>query len=100
METLAQKNIIIPPTRNPNMNNILIPSIGTFGANSSPSAGTSNMTIHPTITQGYVTKAELQRLLEQKNKSLNFFEFDLKLSYLVNIATKPYPRDYISPKFK
>ena len=97
---LGTKKIIIPPTGNPNMNNTSIPSIGTFGANSTTSAGTSNMTIHPIITQGYLTKKEFQRLLEQKNKSLNFFEFDLKLPYLTNITARPYPKNYTNPKFK
>ncbi|MBA0687212.1 hypothetical protein Goari_014765 [Gossypium aridum] len=50
-------------------------------------------------SQGYVTKGKLQRLLVEKNKSLRFFEFDLKLPYLVRVVAKPYPKDYTSPKF-
>ncbi|MBA0590934.1 hypothetical protein Gorai_019623 [Gossypium raimondii] len=49
--------------------------------------------------QGYVTKEKLLRLLVEKNKSLRFSEFDLKLPYLVRVAAKPYPKDYTSPKF-
>ncbi|MBA0662038.1 hypothetical protein Goklo_006239, partial [Gossypium klotzschianum] len=49
---------------------------------------------------GYVTKEELQRLLEEKNKSLRFSEFDLKLSYPIKVIAKPYPNDNTNPKFK
>ncbi|MBA0636642.1 hypothetical protein Godav_005177 [Gossypium davidsonii] len=48
---------------------------------------------------GYVTKEKLLRLLVEKNKSLRFSEFDLKLPYLVRVVVKPYPKDYTSPKF-
>ena len=39
-------------------------------------------------------------MLDQKNKSFSFFEFDLKLPYPARVAAKPYPKDYTSPKFK
>ncbi|MBA0742353.1 hypothetical protein Gogos_015421 [Gossypium gossypioides] len=51
-------------------------------------------------SQGYVTKEKLQRLLVEKNKSLRFSEFDLKLPYLVRVVAKPYPKDYTSPIMK
>ncbi|EOX93789.1 H0502G05.11 protein, putative [Theobroma cacao] len=34
------------------------------------------------------------------NKSLNFLEFNLKLSYPTKVPTKSYPKDYTTPKFK
>ena len=49
-----------------------------------------------TIVQCFVTKKELQKLLEQKSKSLSFSKFDLKLPYLTSMATKSYPKDYTS----
>ncbi|XVF04715.1 hypothetical protein REPUB_Repub05bG0109100 [Reevesia pubescens] len=55
--------------------------------------------LHPNTTQGYVAKKELQKLLKQKKTSLNFSEFDLRLPYPANVVGKPYPKDYISPKF-
>ncbi|EOY00436.1 H0502G05.11 protein [Theobroma cacao] len=61
---------------------------------------TSTAVIPPIPTQGFVTLEELQKLLDQKNKSLNFSEFDLKLPYPASVAAKPYPKDYTSPKFK
>ena len=48
----------------------------------------------------YVTKEELERLLQEKNRTSNFSEFDLKLPYPAKVAAKPYPKDYASPKFK
>ena len=39
-------------------------------------------------------------LNKKKNKNLKFSKFDLKLPYPASIAAKPYPKDYISPKFK
>ncbi|MBA0656765.1 hypothetical protein Goklo_009098 [Gossypium klotzschianum] len=63
--------------------------------------GTSFLVAQPTKTQGFVTKEELQRLLEEKkNESLSFSKYDFKLSYLTRVVAKPYPKDYISPKFK
>ena len=56
---VGTNNIVIPPIGNPTTNNTPIPSIGTLGVNNTPGAGTSNMTIQPTATQGYVTKEEL-----------------------------------------
>ncbi|MBA0672365.1 hypothetical protein Goklo_024162 [Gossypium klotzschianum] len=53
----------------------------------------------PQVKYGYVTKEKLLRLLVEKNKSLRFSEFDLKLPYLVRVVVKPYPKDYTSPKF-
>ncbi|KAH1106667.1 hypothetical protein J1N35_010435 [Gossypium stocksii] len=50
--------------------------------------------------QMYVKKDDLQRLLEEKNKSLSFFEFDLKLPYPAKVVAKSYPKDCTSPKFK
>ncbi|EOY03862.1 H0502G05.11 protein [Theobroma cacao] len=53
-----------------------------------------------TFAKSFVTKKELANLLDQKNKSLNFSEFNLKLPYSASIIPKPYPKDYTSPKFK
>ena len=52
-------NTVISSTGNPTTNNTPIPSIGTLGVNNTPGTGSSNMTIQPTATQGYVTKEEL-----------------------------------------
>ncbi|OMO94501.1 Ribosomal protein L46 [Corchorus capsularis] len=57
-------------------------------------------TVTSAIESSYVTKEQLQRVLEQKNKTLSFSEFDLKLPYAASIAAKHYPKDYTSPKFK
>ncbi|OMO61386.1 Ubiquitin-conjugating enzyme, E2 [Corchorus capsularis] len=64
--------------------------------NQTPTKNTVTSATEPT----YVTKEQLQRVLEQKNKTLSFSEFDLKLSYAASIAAKHYPKDYTSPKFK
>ncbi|EOY09032.1 H0502G05.11 protein, putative [Theobroma cacao] len=58
------------------------------------------MIAYSTSIQSLVTKKELEKMLDQKNKSLNFLEFDLKLLYLVEVATKPYLKDYANSKFK
>lgn len=57
------------------------------------------MIISETTYQGYVTKKEAQRLHEEKNKSLSFSKFDLNLQYLARVASKPYLKEYTSPKF-
>ncbi|MBA0803777.1 hypothetical protein Gohar_013948 [Gossypium harknessii] len=47
----------------------------------------NNKQMMKTISKlGYVIKEELQRLLEEKNKSLSFYEFDLKLPYPTRAA--------------
>ncbi|OMO94091.1 reverse transcriptase [Corchorus capsularis] len=46
----------------------------------------------------YVTKEELEKIFQKKNVASS--EFDLKLPYSKRVATKPYPKDYVSPKFK
>ncbi|EOY18919.1 H0502G05.11 protein [Theobroma cacao] len=66
-----------------------------------PSIVGNSITVTPsTSAQSFVIEKELKKLLDQKNKSLNFSKFDLKLPYPAKVATKPYPKDYISPKFK
>ena len=56
---VGTNNTVIPPTENLTTTNTPVLSIGTLGVNNTPGAGTSNMTIQPTATQGYVTKEEL-----------------------------------------
>ena len=56
---VGTNNTIILPTGNPTTTNTPILSIGALGVNNIPGASTSNMTIQPTATQGYVTKEEL-----------------------------------------
>ncbi|EOY21293.1 H0502G05.11 protein [Theobroma cacao] len=59
------------------------------------------ITVTPsTNTQSLVTKEELEKLLDQKNESLNFSEFDLKLPYFAKVIAKSYPKDYNNLKFK
>ncbi|XWS48417.1 hypothetical protein CRYUN_Cryun13aG0074700 [Craigia yunnanensis] len=58
------------------------------------------MIISPTIAQGFVTKKEFQKLLEEKNKILSFSNFYLKLPYPGSVVAKPYHKGYASPKFK
>ncbi|EOY13994.1 H0502G05.11 protein, putative [Theobroma cacao] len=53
-----------------------------------------------TSAQSFVTKEKLENLLDQKNKSLNFSKFNLKLPYPAKATAKLYPKDYTSLKFK
>ncbi|EOY09203.1 H0502G05.11 protein [Theobroma cacao] len=53
-----------------------------------------------TTTQGLVTKEELNKLFDHKNKSLNFLEFNLKLPYPANVTIESYLNNYTSLKFK
>ncbi|OMO98613.1 reverse transcriptase [Corchorus capsularis] len=46
----------------------------------------------------YVTKEQLEKIFQKKNVASS--EFDLKLPYSKRVAMKPYPKDYVSPKFK
>ncbi|EOX93932.1 H0502G05.11 protein [Theobroma cacao] len=62
--------------------------------------GNPIMVTPATSAQSFVTKEELEKLLDQKNKSLNFSKFDLKLPYSAKVAAKPYLTDCTSPKFK
>ncbi|PPS07012.1 hypothetical protein GOBAR_AA13631 [Gossypium barbadense] len=62
--------------------------------------GTSTVIVSEATSLSYVTKEEVQRIHEEKNKSLSFSKFDLKLPYLARVASKRYPNDYTSPKFK
>ncbi|KAH1046738.1 hypothetical protein J1N35_037522, partial [Gossypium stocksii] len=45
-------------------------------------ASTSTVMVSKATFLGYVTKEEVQRIHEEKNKSLSFSKFDLKLPYL------------------
>ncbi|MBA0773108.1 hypothetical protein Gotri_008408 [Gossypium trilobum] len=69
--------------------------------------GTSFLVAQPIETQGFVTKEELQRLLEEKkNESLSFSEYDFKLSYLTRkffsiqekVSLVDLGREYQKPK--
>ncbi|KAK5771371.1 hypothetical protein PVK06_047573 [Gossypium arboreum] len=59
-----------------------------FGA-STGVASASTVVAFKTTYKGYVTKEEPQRLLDEKNKSLSIYEFDLKLPYPAKVVTNP-----------
>ncbi|XWS75751.1 hypothetical protein CRYUN_Cryun01aG0118900 [Craigia yunnanensis] len=82
------------------VNPFIVGTSTTVADTSTTIAGTSTVIVSPIIAQDFVTKEELQKLLVQKNKSLSFSKFDLKLPYPTSVATEPYPKDYTSPKFK
>ncbi|PPS17838.1 hypothetical protein GOBAR_AA02759 [Gossypium barbadense] len=69
---------------------ITVVTLTTPGA-STGVVSTSTMIASKINSQGHVTKKELQGLLEKKNETLSFFEFDLKLPYPAMVVAKPYP---------
>ncbi|PPD82830.1 hypothetical protein GOBAR_DD20237 [Gossypium barbadense] len=96
-------NSLLSGNTNTNIANPFVTIIGvtptTLNASTSV-VGTSTVMVSKATSLGYVTKEEIQRIHEEKNKSLSFSKFDLKLPYLAKVASKPYPEDYTSPKFK
>ncbi|MBA0742351.1 hypothetical protein Gogos_015419 [Gossypium gossypioides] len=89
-------------SRQPLLDEQLMKTISKLASSSSTSQVkyvSGNGNTYDATCQGYVTKEKLLRLLVEKNKSLRFSEFDLKLPYLVRVAANPYPKDYTSAKF-
>ncbi|MBA0841152.1 hypothetical protein Goarm_003661, partial [Gossypium armourianum] len=96
-------NSLLSGNTNTNIANPFVTIIGVTPTtlNTSTSVvGTSTVLVSKATSLVYVTKEEVQRIHEEKNKSLGFSKFDLKLLYLAKVASKPYPEDYTSPKFK
>ncbi|MBA0627047.1 hypothetical protein Godav_004600 [Gossypium davidsonii] len=60
----------------------------------------SAVTTPEATSLGYFTKEKLKRLLEDRNKSLSFSTFDIKLPNPTSIAAKTYPKNYESHEFK
>ncbi|EOY26272.1 H0502G05.11 protein, putative [Theobroma cacao] len=62
-------------------------TIDPFLNTANPSIVGNSVTTTPlTITHGFIIKEELEKLLDQKNKSLNFLGFDLKLLYFARVV--------------
>lgn len=52
------------------------------------------------ITFSYIAKEHLEKFFKQKQEKFVSLLIDLKLPYPIHMATKPYPKKYMSPKFK
>ena len=74
--------------------------LGTRNIETQPGASSSLLAAPQVITGGsFVTKEDLDACLKEIQAKSIKGVMDLKLSYHQRIAAKPYPKDYVSPKF-